>query len=95
MLGQVVNQAYVDRNFSGVLNFGLIMLGLFTVKGLATYGHTVMLSRIGNRIIALNQRRVFEKLLNESLGFFSNRHSSEFISRLTTGAAAVTPYLIC
>ena len=49
-----------------------------------------MLARIGNRIIAENQRRMFDKLLNENVGFFSDRHSSEFIARLTTGAAAAT-----
>ena len=63
---------------------------LFAAKGLATYGHTVMLSQIGNRIVANNQRAVFAKLLSEGLGFFSERHSSEFIARLTTGAAACT-----
>ena len=60
------------------------------MKGVATYGHSVMLSRIGNRIVADNQRAVFSKLLNEGLGFFSDRHSTEFIARLSTGAAAAT-----
>ena len=48
------------------------------------------LSRIGNRIIAENQRRMFDKLLHENIGFFADRHSSEFIARLTTGTAAVS-----
>src|SRR4029077_11075316 len=52
-----------------------------------------MLSRIGNRIVADNQRAVFSKLLNEGLGFFADRHSSEFIARLSTGAAAATGVL--
>ena len=41
------------------------------VKGMATYGSAVQLARIGNRIIAENERRMFDKLLNESLGFFA------------------------
>jgi len=49
-----------------------------------------MLSRIGNRIIADNQRRMFDKLLRENMSFFADRHSSEFIARLTTGAQAVS-----
>src|SRR4029078_8315550 len=52
-----------------------------------------MLSRIGNSIIAENQRRLFSKLMHESLGFFANRHSSEFLTRLTTGANAATQVL--
>jgi ATP-binding cassette subfamily B protein len=49
-----------------------------------------MLLRIGNRIIADNQRAVFVKLLNEGIGFYSDRHSTEFIARLSTGTAAAT-----
>ena len=48
------------------------------------------LSRIGNCIIADNQRRMFDKLLQQNIGFFADRHSSEFIARLTTGAVAVS-----
>jgi ATP-binding cassette subfamily B protein len=49
-----------------------------------------MLSRIGNRIVAQNQRRMFEALIDQNIAFFSDRHSSEFMSRLTTGAAAAS-----
>ena len=90
LIGDVINQAYVNRSLSGIVTLGIITVALFATKGLATYGHSVMLSRIGNRIVADNQRAVFAKLLNEGLGFFSDRHSTEFIARLSTGAAAAT-----
>src|SRR3990167_5467019 len=91
LIGDVINQAYVNKNLPGIVVLGGITALLFTIKGIATYGHTVVLSRIGNRIVANNQRAVFAKLLNEGLSFFSDRHSTEFIARLTTGAAACTP----
>src|SRR6188768_839702 len=90
LIGDVINQAYVNRNLPGIIVLGAITVVLFSLKGLATYGHSVLLSRIGNRIVADNQRAVFSKLLNEGLGFFADRHSSEFIARLSTGAAAAT-----
>src|SRR5215510_1008759 len=90
LIGDVINQAYVNRSLSGIVTLGIVTVALFATKGFATYGHSVMLSRIGNRIVADNQRAVFSKLLNEGLGFFSNRHSTEFIARLSTGAAAAT-----
>jgi len=90
LIGDVINQTYVNRNLTGVVVLGAITAGLFAAKGVATYGHTVLLSRIGNRIVANNQRAVFSKLLSEGLGFFSDRHSTEFIARLATGAAACT-----
>ncbi|HEU4660457.1 MAG TPA: ABC transporter ATP-binding protein [Pseudolabrys sp.] len=90
LIGDVINQAYVNHNLPGIITLGFITVALFAGKGIATYGHTVLLSYIGNRIVADNQRRVFDKLLNEGLGFFADRHSSEFIARLTAGASAAT-----
>ena len=90
LIGDVINQAYVNHNLTGILILGGITAALFTIKGLATYGHSVLLSHIGNRIVANNQRAVFSKLLSEGLSFFSDRHSTEFIARLSTGAAACT-----
>ena len=90
LIGTVINEAYVNRNVAGIITLGFITVAVFTTKGVATYGHSVMLSRIGNRIVADNQRAVFAKLLNEGIGFFSDRHSTEFIMRLSQGAAAAT-----
>jgi ATP-binding cassette subfamily B protein len=90
LIGDVINQAYVNRNLAGIITLGGFTVALFTIKGVATYGHSVLLSQIGNRIVADNQRAVFAKLLNEGLGFFSDRHSTEFLARLSAGAAAAT-----
>ena len=90
LIGNVINQAYVNRSLAGIIILGGITAALFTIKGLATYGQSVLLSHIGNRIVANNQRAVFAKLLSEGLSFFSDRHSTEFIARLSTGAAACT-----
>src|SRR5437588_873155 len=90
LLGTMTNEAYVNRNFHGIVVIGVIAAAIFAAKGFATYGSAVTLSSIGNSIIAGNQRRLFNKLLQQDIGFFADRHSSEFIARLTTGAAAVS-----
>jgi ATP-binding cassette, subfamily B, bacterial MsbA len=90
LLGTMTNEAYVNHNFHGIVVIGVIAMAIFAAKGFATYGSAVLLSSIGNSIIANNQRRLFDKLLHEDIGFFADRHSSEFIARLTTGAAAVS-----
>ena len=93
LLGEVINQAYVDKNVRGIIILSLVTIVIFIVKGAATYGHSVILSRISNAILANNQRRLFAKLMSESVTFFSERHSSEFLARLTAGANAVTQVL--
>jgi ATP-binding cassette subfamily B protein len=93
LLGEVINQAYVDKNVRGIAILSGVTIVIFMLKGAATYGHTVILSQISNAILANNQRRLFAKLMNESIAFFSERHSSEFLARLTAGATSVTQVL--
>src|ERR1700726_3928292 len=93
LLGQVINQAYVEKNVRGIAILSGVTVLIFILKGAATYGHQVILSQISNAILANNQRRLFAKLMSESIAFFSERHSSEFLARLTSGAFSVTQVL--
>src|SRR6202049_3492318 len=54
VLGQVINKAYVDKDVRGIAVLSLVTIVIFTVKGAATYGHTVILQQIGNAILANN-----------------------------------------
>jgi len=93
IIGQVINKAYVDKDVRGIALLSGVTVLIFILKGAATYGHQVILSKISNAILANNQRRLFAKLMNESVAFFSERHSSEFLARLTSGAYSVTQVL--
>ena len=93
ILGQVINQAYVEKNVTGIAIFSGVTVLLLFIKGVATYGYAVILSKVSNAILANNQRRLFAKLMSESVGFFSERHSSEFLARLTAGAKSITDVL--
>ncbi len=93
LIGDVINLAYVHKNLPGIFWLALVTAAIFMVKALATYGSALTLARIGNSIIADNQRKMFAKLLQHNVGFFADRHSSEFIARLTTGAAAASQVL--
>ncbi len=93
ILGEVINKAYVDKDVRGIALLSGVTILIFILKGAATYGHQVILSKISNAILANNQRRLFAKLMSESVAFFSERHSSEFLARLTAGATSVTQVL--
>ena len=61
---------------------------IFLVKGLSEYGSKVILSRIGNNIVARQQRRLGDHLLDQSLAFFVHFPSSELLTRVSQAAAA-------
>jgi len=90
LMRDFINQAYLDKNFTGILVIGTITIVIFSVRGAALYGQAVLMARVGTRILAANQRRMFRKLLDEGLGFFADRHSSELVARLSAGTIAAT-----
>lgn len=93
LIGNVVNETYVNRNLNGLVALCIATIVLFALKGAASYGQAVTLARISNQIVADNQRRMFDKMLRESVSFFANRHSSEFMGRVSHGANAVAASL--
>ena len=88
-----VNETYIGKNFGIIVAVGLAAMALYMLKGASTYGQTVVLARINSRIIADIQQRTFDRLLNQGLGYFADRHSSDFVARLTAGTTAVTQVL--
>lgn len=88
LAGDVINHAYVNRNFHAVIQTSLLLMFVFTLRGAATYGHSVILARVGNSIVAENQRRLFDRLQQQNLTYFSERHSTEMLARLSSGANA-------
>jgi ATP-binding cassette, subfamily B, bacterial MsbA len=87
MMKHVVDRIFVDGNYAMVWILGGSLMALFTIKGLATYGQMVTLARIGNRIIADYQRRIYDSLLAQGVSFFTERHSTDFLNRMNTGAS--------
>jgi ATP-binding cassette, subfamily B, bacterial MsbA len=93
LLGPAVNAIYSDRDLATLLVLCVITIVLFCAKGLATYGQAVLLARIGNRITAENQRRIFDKLVQEGIGYFADRHSSYFTASVLYGGSSVANVL--
>ena len=89
MLKPVLNGMVSAEKFGEMRTMAFEVVALFVLRGAATFGSTLTLSRIGNRIVATAQRRVFDRLLNQNLMFFQDRHSSEFVARLVIAANGV------
>jgi len=93
LLGKVINEAYVARNLPGIVALSAVTVLLFVIKGGANYGQAVILAQISNAIVLNNQKRLFSHLMDENIGYFASRHSSEFMARLVGGAGSVAAIL--
>lgn len=82
----IVDAMTIPDNQGTVFMVALAVAGIFTVKGLATYVQVVSLTRAGNRIVATQQIRLYDKLLRQGVSFFNLTESSDLLMRVTTSA---------
>lgn len=89
IMKNVINQVFIDRNITMVYMISGAVMTIFLTKGLATYGQTVVLSKIGNSIVAKLQRDMFEKVTRLGVKYFDHTTFGDLATRFShnTGAA--------
>ncbi len=83
LMEPVLDEVFIARNAAMLPVVAISILVVFTVKGLATYGQAVLMSYIGQRIIADIQNRMFAHLMHADLAFFHATSTGKLISRFT------------
>ncbi len=93
LMKDLINKVFLDKDpyFIGLI--AGIIVALYTAKGLASYAQEVILSRVGNRIIADTQRQMYDKLLALDLGFYQRMATGDLITRFTYNAQAARDVL--
>src|ERR1700733_6006013 len=81
----------LDRIFVGhQADLLLVIAGaafaLAIVKGFADYGETVLMSRVGQRVITDVQRALYARVIRADLAYFNANASGKLISRFTNDA---------
>ena len=77
------------ENRARVFTVAVIVAGIFTLKGLASFGQLVLMARAGNRIVAQKQIQMYHRLLSQGQIFFNSTESSDVLVRITQSAHMV------
>ncbi|MEO0618903.1 MAG: ABC transporter ATP-binding protein [Pseudomonadota bacterium] len=88
IMRDVVNGVVVDRDVDKTRIIAGIVMAIFLIKGLASFGQTVILSRIGNAIVAEKQRQMFNAILAHGMEFFNAHASSLLVTQFSHNAQA-------
>ena len=80
-------------NRARVNSVAAMVAGIFTVKGLASYIQSVYMKRAGNRIVAIQQERLYLKMVGQGVAFFDKNESSGLLMRVTNSAEAARQML--
>ncbi len=71
-----------------IFNVAAAILLVFAIKGSCQYASVVILSKIGNNIVARQQARVSNHILNQSLTFFVHFPSGDLITRVSRATSS-------
>jgi ATP-binding cassette, subfamily B, bacterial MsbA len=83
LMKPVINDVFFDKNEALLWTISGAVFATFTIKGIANYGQSVLMSYVGQRIITDTQHRLYAHLTSMELGFFHDMPTGNLISRFT------------
>src|SRR5947207_64530 len=83
LMEPVLDHIFVGREESLLLLLGGAALALAIIKSLADYGDTVLMNRVGLRLVTDVQTALYARLMRADLAYFNGNASGVLISRLT------------
>ncbi|TAL04700.1 MAG: ABC transporter ATP-binding protein [Rhodospirillaceae bacterium] len=89
LMEPVVTQVFVARRADLLWPVGMAVFASFALRGIAAYGQTVIMVRVGQTILTDLQNRLFAHLLRMDMGFFAANRTGSLVSRLTTDINAM------
>ncbi len=88
IMRDVVDSLFDSENSAKILGVSIAVFVIFLIKGIATYVQVVAMTRAGNRIIAIKQIQLYDKLLRQGVSFFNLTESSDLLMKVTQSANA-------
>ena len=89
----VVNEAFANKRADLVALICVSIFIAFVLRGFATYYQAVILSKIGNNIVARYQRRLYSHLMALSVGYFNESRSAYLAAQISQNVTGIRDVL--
>jgi len=83
LMEPVLDDVFIEKDRTMLYLVPLAVIIITFAKGFATYGQSVLMAFVGQRVIAEIQSRVFAHIMKFDLAFFQDTSSGKLVSRLT------------
>jgi ATP-binding cassette, subfamily B, bacterial MsbA len=88
LMSDVINKIFVAQDRVAVYWIPTVIVAIFVGKGLAGYFQEVILTRVGNRLVADTQKQMFDHLLGMNVQYYQDHPSSDLITKITYSAGS-------
>jgi len=86
IMEKIINVMTAPEDRAAVFSVAGGVVALFVVRGISSYIQAYFLARAGNRVVAMQQDRLYRKLLQRGVAFYKGTESSDILMRFTQGA---------
>ncbi|APO68798.1 lipid A transporter permease/ATP-binding protein [Rhizobium gallicum] len=93
VMKSIVDEAFVSKDAELVALICLSLFAAFVIRGFASYGQAVTLSRVSNGIVARYQKQLAAHLMTLPVEFFDQRRSGQVASLLSQNISGIRDVL--
>ncbi len=86
LMEPLLDKIFVGRQIALLWAVAVAVLGIATIKGLASYAQSILMYRVGQRVVADIQRALFRRLIGADLAFFHANPTGTLIARFVSDA---------
>ena len=93
IMESVVNEAFANKRADLVMIICGAIFAAFVLRGIATYYEAVILSKIGNNIVARYQRRLYSHLMALSVSYYNESRSAYLAAQISQNVTGIRDVL--
>ncbi|MBO9122144.1 MULTISPECIES: ABC transporter ATP-binding protein [unclassified Rhizobium] len=93
IMRSIIDEAFANRRADVVWVICLSIFIAFVIRGFASYGQAVALSKIGNNIVARYQSRLYVHLMTLSVGYFNEARSARIAAQVSQNVGGIRDVL--
>lgn len=82
LIEPVLDEVLVNRQERLIVPMALAVLLIFTINGVATYIHSVVMNTVGQSVVTEIQRDLFSRFMDLDLKFFHENPSGQLVARM-------------
>jgi ATP-binding cassette subfamily B protein len=92
LMGHAVDTFIVTKHYEGVIQYSIILFGIFVLAMVSGYTQTQLMGRVGQRMLFNLRNMIFTKLQDLPIDFFNQNKAGDLISRVNNDTDKINQF---
>ena len=92
LMGHAIDTFIVTKHYEGVIQYTIILFGVFVLAMVSGYTQTQLMGRVGQRMLYNLRNIIFNKLQDLPIDFFNQNKAGDLISRVNSDTDKINQF---